>query len=45
MKHREGKSCDEIAAATGRPVGTVKSLLSRTYKVLRERLRGVGGGS
>jgi RNA polymerase sigma-70 factor (ECF subfamily) len=42
MKHREGKTCDQIAAATGRPVGTIKSLLSRTYKTLRDRLRPVG---
>jgi RNA polymerase sigma-70 factor (ECF subfamily) len=42
MKHREGKTCDQIAAATGRPVGTVKSLLSRTYKALRDRLRCAG---
>jgi RNA polymerase sigma-70 factor (ECF subfamily) len=44
MKHREGKTCAEIAGTLGRPVGTVKSLLSRTYKTLRERLRGSGGG-
>jgi RNA polymerase sigma-70 factor (ECF subfamily) len=37
-KHRDGKTCEEIAAATGRPVGTVKSLLARTYKLLREAL-------
>jgi RNA polymerase sigma-70 factor (ECF subfamily) len=39
MKHRQGKTCDQIAAETGRPAGTIKSLLSRTYKMLRERLR------
>ena len=38
MKHQGGKTCEEIAAATGRPVGTIKSLLSRTYKGLREAL-------
>ena len=38
MKHKDGKTCEEIATATGRPVGTVKSLLSRTYKALREAL-------
>jgi RNA polymerase sigma-70 factor (ECF subfamily) len=38
LKHRDGKTCEEIAAATGRPVGTVKSLLSRTYKWLRDAL-------
>jgi RNA polymerase sigma-70 factor (ECF subfamily) len=37
-KHRDGKTCEQIAAATGRPVGTVKSLLSRTYQWLREAL-------
>jgi RNA polymerase sigma-70 factor, ECF subfamily len=35
LKHRDGKTCEEIAAMTGRPVGTVKSLLARTYKSLR----------
>ncbi len=39
MKHREGKTCEQIAAATGRPVGTVKSLLARTYKLLRTALQ------
>jgi RNA polymerase sigma-70 factor (ECF subfamily) len=38
MKHKDGKTCEEIAVATGRPVGTIKSLLSRTYKALREAL-------
>jgi RNA polymerase sigma-70 factor (ECF subfamily) len=38
MKHKGDKTCEEIAAATGRPVGTIKSLLSRTYKLLREAL-------
>jgi RNA polymerase sigma-70 factor (ECF subfamily) len=42
MKHREGKTCEQVAAALGRPVGTVKSLLSRTYKALRERLSRAG---
>jgi RNA polymerase sigma-70 factor (ECF subfamily) len=42
MKHREGKTCQQIAADLGRPVGTVKSLLSRTYKALRDRLRPAG---
>jgi RNA polymerase sigma-70 factor (ECF subfamily) len=37
-KHRDGKTCAEIAAATGKPVGTVKSLLARTYQCLREAL-------
>jgi RNA polymerase sigma-70 factor (ECF subfamily) len=38
MKHEEGKTCQEIAAATGRPVGTIKSLLARTYQWLREAM-------
>jgi len=38
LKHRLGKTCEEIAAETGRPVGTVKSLLARTYKSLRQAL-------
>lgn len=38
LKHRHGKTCEEIARETGRPVGTVKSLLARTYKALREQL-------
>src|SRR5262245_25876395 len=35
LKHRDGMTCEEIAAEVGRPVGTIKSLLSRTYKLLR----------
>jgi RNA polymerase sigma-70 factor (ECF subfamily) len=38
LKHREGRTCEQIAAEVGRPVGTVKSLLSRAYKALRQRL-------
>ncbi len=38
LKHRDGKTCEEIAAEVGRPVGTVKSLLARTYKALRSAL-------
>ena len=38
LKHQEGLTCDEIAARLGQPVGTVKSTLSRTYKMLRARL-------
>jgi RNA polymerase sigma-70 factor (ECF subfamily) len=38
LKHRDGKTCEEIAAVTGRPVGTVKSVLARTYKALRTAL-------
>lgn len=39
LKHQQGKTCDEIAAALGRPVGTVKSQLARAYKSLRIHLR------
>jgi RNA polymerase sigma-70 factor (ECF subfamily) len=45
MKHRDGMTCEQIAAATGRPVGTVKSLLARTYKALRIALAPSGGES
>jgi RNA polymerase sigma-70 factor (ECF subfamily) len=38
MKHRRGLTCEQIARELGRPVGTIKSLLSRTYRLLRERL-------
>jgi RNA polymerase sigma-70 factor (ECF subfamily) len=38
MKHQEGKTCEQIAAEQGQPVGTIKSQLSRTYKALRIRL-------
>jgi RNA polymerase sigma-70 factor, ECF subfamily len=38
LKHRDGRTCEEIAVETGRPVGTVKSLLARTYKALRSAL-------
>jgi RNA polymerase sigma-70 factor (ECF subfamily) len=43
MKHRQGKTCEQIAAELGQPVGTVKSQLSRAYKALRERLPRPGG--
>jgi RNA polymerase sigma-70 factor (ECF subfamily) len=39
LKHRQGRTCEQIAVELGKPVGTIKSLLSRTYKLLRERLR------
>jgi RNA polymerase sigma-70 factor (ECF subfamily) len=42
MKHKLGRTCEQIAAAQGRPVGTIKSLLSRAYKTLRENLRPAG---
>src|SRR5439155_16805448 len=38
MKHRQGMKCEQIAAALNQPVGTIKSQLSRTYKLLRTRL-------
>jgi RNA polymerase sigma-70 factor (ECF subfamily) len=38
MKHRHGKTCEQIAAELRHPVGTVKSQLSRAYQVLRQRL-------
>jgi RNA polymerase sigma-70 factor (ECF subfamily) len=37
-KHQDGQTCEEIAGTMGRPVGTIKSLLSRAYKALRARL-------
>jgi RNA polymerase sigma-70 factor (ECF subfamily) len=43
MKHRDGKTCEEIAIATGKPVGTVKSLLARTYQSLRHALTPASG--
>ena len=43
LKHRHGKTCVQIAVELGKPVGTVKSLLSRTYKLLRDRLGPAGG--
>ncbi len=42
MKHQGEKTCEQIAAETGRPVGTIKSLLSRTYKRLRAALAPAG---
>jgi len=43
MKHRHGKTCEQIAAELRQPVGTVKSQLSRAYKALRQRLTPAGG--
>jgi RNA polymerase sigma-70 factor (ECF subfamily) len=40
LKHEEGLTCEQIAARLGQPVGTVKSTLARTYKMLRSRLGG-----
>lgn len=45
MKHRQGLTCEQIAAATGQPVGTVKSTLARTYKLLRSRIGRAGDES
>jgi RNA polymerase sigma-70 factor (ECF subfamily) len=41
MKHEQGKTCEQIAGELGQPVGTIKSQLSRTYKLLRTRLSGL----
>jgi len=38
LKHQHGKTCEEIARELQRPVGTIKSLLARTYRTLRGRL-------
>jgi len=38
MYHTDGKSYEEIAAATGLSIGTVKSRLNRARTMLRERL-------
>jgi RNA polymerase sigma-70 factor (ECF subfamily) len=43
LKHRDGKTCAQIAAETGRPVGTIKSLLARTYQALRVTLSAASG--
>jgi RNA polymerase sigma-70 factor (ECF subfamily) len=45
MKHRQGKTCEQIAGSLGRPAGTIKSLLSRAYKTLRARMCPEGGTS
>jgi RNA polymerase sigma-70 factor (ECF subfamily) len=42
LKHRLGKTCEQIAAELGQPVGTIKSQLSRTYKLLRARMSRCG---
>ena len=39
MKHKHGRTCEQIATDLGKPVGTIKSLLSRAYKTLRDRMR------
>jgi RNA polymerase sigma-70 factor (ECF subfamily) len=38
LKHKQGMTCEQIAAELGQPVGTIKSQLSRAYKTLRARL-------
>ena len=43
MRHQEGLSYDEIAAATGLPAGTVKTHLYRARQQLRRQLAGVYG--
>jgi RNA polymerase sigma-70 factor (ECF subfamily) len=40
MKHQESQTCEQIARALGRPVGTVKSQLARAYQQLRGQLSG-----
>jgi RNA polymerase sigma-70 factor (ECF subfamily) len=42
LKHTDGRTCEQIARDLGRPVGTIKSLLSRAYRTLRDRLRPAG---
>jgi len=41
MYHAENRSYEEISAATGLSLGTVKSRLSRARQMLRERLSGM----
>lgn len=38
LRHDQGWSCEEIADALGKPLGTVTKALSRAYAELRERL-------
>lgn len=38
LRHDRGLSCEEIARALGKPLGTVTKTLSRAYAELRERL-------
>ena len=44
MKHSQGRTCEQIAAELGRPTGTIKCLLSRTYKTLRSPVAPGRGG-
>lgn len=41
LRFQEGMSLDEIAAVTGKPLGTVKSRIYRGLSALEPRLRGV----
>ncbi|MDA8096878.1 MAG: sigma-70 family RNA polymerase sigma factor [Clostridia bacterium] len=43
LRHEEGMSYDEIAAATGLPLGTVKTCLFRARRQLRRKLSGIYG--
>jgi RNA polymerase sigma-70 factor (ECF subfamily) len=38
LRHDHNLSCEEIAQATGRPLGSVTKMLSRAYEELRARL-------
>ncbi len=38
LRHQEGLSYDEVAQATGLPLGTVKTYIFRARRMLRERL-------
>jgi len=38
LRHDQGMSCEEVAKALGKPLGTVTKTLSRAYAELRERL-------
>lgn len=40
MKYQNGMSCAEVARALGKPEGTVRSILTRAYAELKERLKG-----
>ncbi len=45
MKHQQGQTCEQIARAMGRPVGTVKSQLARAYQTLRLNMSRLSGGA
>jgi RNA polymerase sigma-70 factor (ECF subfamily) len=42
MKYQNRMNCQEIAGVLGRPVGTIKSILSRAYDQLRSILKKEG---